>query len=411
VTCGVKDTGIGISEDAQKHLFNPFTQADKSTSRKYGGTGLGLAICRNLIEAMGSAIQLQSKENEGSRFFFTLEMEQGQQDFSENASDIAYNEPMRQQIQPMRILVIDDNEMNRRVMDGFLGKDNHKLTLLESAEEALDICQSQRFDVIITDIRLIGMDGIEFTQHLRQFEDQNIALTPIIALSGDVSAEDRKRYEDAGMDGFLAKPVDPQALFETLLNLEQEVIEAPQTPPAQTTETEIEAAIVQEQEVMIREDIEAGGFEDVDIEDSFDSFDFPGEKGPEEDEEAVTPAPEVDTTLFDPNLLQSLVDSLPPIQFDELLQSFLDKTDELVETLEKAKVENADMETVCDRAHELKGMAANFGLTGVSSVSSEIEAASKNDKSDEAFAAIDKIAAMNIEAQAALKSWVASQQG
>ncbi len=398
VTCAIKDTGIGISEGAQKELFNPFTQADKSTSRKYGGTGLGLAICRRLVEAMGSKIQLQSEEDKGSQFFFTLKMEQGQQDFSENALDIGYNEPSRPEIKPMRILIIDDNEMNRRVLDGFLSKDSHMLTMLESGEEALEICQSERFDVIICDIRLLGMDGMEFTRALREFDDSEIAATPVIPLSGDVSAEDRKAYGDAGMSGFLAKPLDPQALFEVLLSVQNGLLQA--GPSREQKEDALKS-----QETMIHEGSKAGNFDDVEINDHFDSFEFP-----EEEPEAAASEPEKSGQLFDPKLLQGLVESLPKDQFDELLQSFLDKTDELVSTLERAKINKADMEAVQDRAHELKGMAANFGLIGVSDIATDIEAAAKNDESQAAFTAIDKIAAVNIEAQAALKSWVASQQ-
>ncbi len=415
IRCAVTDTGIGISEEAQKQLFNPFTQADKSTSRKYGGTGLGLAICRRLIEAMGSTIQLKSEEGSGSSFYFTLEMEQGQQDFSENALDVGST---RLEIEPLRILIIDDNEMNRRVMEGFLSKDSHKLALLESAEEALHLCETERFDVIITDIRLAGIDGMEFTRQLRQHQNQEIASTPIIALSGDVSAEDRKNYEEAGMNDFLAKPVDPQALFETLFNIGQEIVR----PPADIQKAE--DVIVQKQEEMLVEDIKVGDFEDVDLDDDFDSFDFPddgddqndGETEHDEDEDNNTPAilaavhNNNDTSLFEPSLLQGLVESLPGDQFDELLQSFLDKTDELVEALIQAKDEQADIELIYDRAHELKGMAANFGLTGVSEIAADAEAAAKAKNAEGAHAALEKIAAVNVEAQAALKNWVASQQ-
>ena len=402
VTCSVSDTGIGISEDAQKSLFNAFTQADKSTTRKYGGTGLGLAICRNLIEAMGSTIEIKSTEGEGSTFFFTLRMEEGQKDFSENASDIAYNEPSRQQIKPLNILVIDDNEMNRRVLHGFLSPDEHDITLLESAEEALEVCETENFDVIITDIRLTGMDGMEFTRILRDHDNPVLAATPVIALSGDVSAEDRKAYEQAGMSGFLAKPIDPQALFEVLLKVERgDMLHS------EVTE-DTEASILQQQQQVMQEELQplsAEEMKSIEEEEDFDSFAIP-EDNAENNEQPVTTQ---HSSLFNPKLLEGLTATLPADQLDELLKSFLDTTDNLVDTLLQAREEEADMEHVRDRAHELKGMAANFGLNGVSTVAGTIEAHAKDGQDKEAYEVIDTLADINKNAQAAMQSWIESQ--
>ena len=382
ITCSVQDTGIGISEEAQKDLFNPFTQAEKSTSRKYGGTGLGLAICRRLIEAMGSKVELTSKEGEGSRFFFTLSMQEGQKDFSENAMDVAYNEPSRPMIAPLRILVIDDNEMNRRVLDGFLIKDEHQTTLLDSAEQALELCRTEYFDVIITDINLKGMDGMEFTHALRSSEDEKISSTPVIALSGNVSAEDRQAYKDAGMDGFLAKPIDPQALFETLLKIERGE-EGDQ--PAGSTETP-------------PIDINPETFDDIKAEDDFDSFAFV-------ENEAEGP----DTNLFDPQLLQGLKDSLPKDQLKELLNGFVEKTKELVDILDGAESSGLGIDDIRSRAHELKGMVANFGLTGVSSMAAVIEGHAKNNRNKEALEAIKGLKQMNETALQAMENWLEGQ--
>lgn len=244
ISCAVSDTGIGIGEDVQKTLFSPFTQAESSTSRKYGGTGLGLAICRRLVAAMGGTIQLESRVGEGSTFFFTLNMPSGQKDFSENAHDVAQNAPELPPLEPLRILIIDDNEMNRRVLEGFLNRGRHITTPAESAEEALDLLydtpDNQAFDVIITDIRLTGMNGMEFTRTLRQSESASNAATPVIALSGNVGAEDRAEYEVANMNGFLAKPIDPQALDALLRKVSEGTLDVPvkvETPSASRTPT------------------------------------------------------------------------------------------------------------------------------------------------------------------------------
>ncbi len=448
VYCGVKDTGIGISEEAQKELFNPFTQAEKSTTRKYGGTGLGLAICRSLVEAMGGEIQVESIQDVGSTFFFELSMEEGSRAFNENASDILYNAPTRQEISPMRMLIIDDNEMNRRVVAGFLAKDAHKLTMAESAEEALDLCQNQHFDVIITDIRLQGMDGKELTKILRNSDDPLTAKTPIIALSGDVSAEDRKSFEDAGMNGFIPKPIDPQTLFEVLLSISHEIDilsddyepspppvkeekpdAAPSTPPEPVQEApdeapqmpieDIKLAGTAEQELMpenddpLEGDFEEGGVlvdEDDDHDFGFSEVSALEQAASQTPEEAKPSAPqEVDSTLFDPQLISSLAGNLPKDQFDELLDSFLVTTDEIVQKLIDLKNSDADIGEIRERAHELKGMAANFGLNGVSIVAGEIEECAKSGNNDKALEAIDGLKDMSQKAQTALKEWSAAQ--
>jgi len=492
IYCGVKDTGIGISEDAQKDLFNPFTQAEKSTTRKYGGTGLGLAICRSLIEAMGGEIQVESVVDSGSTFFFELTMEEGDRSFNENATDILYNAPTRQEIPAMRMLIIDDNEMNRRVLAGFLAKDAHKLTMAESAEEAIDLCNSQHFDVIVTDIRLQGMDGREFTKILRNSKDKRTSKTPVIALSGDVSAEDRKSFEDAGMNGFIPKPIDPQTLFEVLLNVSQDIevlddetaaLTPEPTPPAYSKDAEddepaevaeqseadtdlgdIKLAGMKEQEKASEgptkkdsvegeggdapdgdDDILEGelvdeGEEDLDADHEFDYAETTplqqAISGMKQSEQA--PAPETleaetveaepvqaddapssspasaefdvpDSDLFDPNMISNLAGSLPQDQFDELIDSFLVTTDELVEKLIALKTDDADVGEIRERAHELKGMAANFGLNGVSIVSGEIEEHAKGGDKDKALSFIDSLQEVNTRAQTALKDWSAAQ--
>lgn len=487
IYCGVKDTGIGISEEAQKNLFNPFTQAEKSTTRKYGGTGLGLAICRSLVDAMGGEIQVESIVDSGSTFFFELTMEEGDRSFNENASDILYNAPSRQEIPAMRMLIIDDNEMNRRVLAGFLSKDAHKLSMAESAEEALDMCKTQHFDVIITDIRLQGMDGKELTKILRASDDQQTAKTPIIALSGDVSAEDRKSFEDAGMNGFIPKPIDPQTLFEVLLSVSEDIDllpeepvapapapqpeteptpqpaeEAPPTPAAEPPQaaqpekpdvSDVKLAGMKEQELQpdeAEDDILDGEIIDEDAEHEFGFSEtsalqqaLSGDNTPTSAEpppEPVTPQPQAtqeappqpvapqpaeapptqqppaarsiqidDDKLFDPTLISSLAGSLPQDQFDELLDSFLVTTDELVQKLIALKTSDADVSEIRERAHELKGMAANFGLNGVSIVSGEIEECAKGGHKDKALNAIDSLENVNVRAQTALKEWSAAQ--
>lgn len=384
VRCAVRDTGIGIAEDVQKNLFTPFTQAETSTSRKYGGTGLGLAICRRLIEAMGSKITLESRVGEGSTFSFRLNMQGGQAHVDEPVVDLA-DRPV---LEPLRILVIDDNEMNRRVLQVFLEKNDHEAVLAASGEEALEILnktpQSTPFDAIIADIRLAGgMDGLEFTRTLRQFDAAIHASTPVIALSGNVGSEDRAAYEAANMNGFLAKPVDLDALEALLVKVSENTLDVP----------------VHVENRHVRPPI----FDTLDQDASEDS---PPQPITDQPGQGAVSAGE---KLFDHLLLRGLVESLPKIKFNELLQSFLDKTDELVAALHACGEQSLDTETIYERAHELKGMAANFGLTGVSRVAADIEKAAKDKDEQRVRDAIDRLGEASVQSQAALKAWVASQ--
>ena len=225
ITCSVIDTGIGIAKEAQNSLFTPFTQAESSTTRKYGGTGLGLTICRRLIDAMHGEIKVTSTEGEGSTFSFTLHTE-GQTNSSQSSEPSEDKKDTQQEsISPMKIMVLEDNEINQRVLKGFLEKEGHDVVLRASAEDALEVCHVKQFDVILSDINLGGMDGLTFTKNLRLSPSKKIASTPVIALSGNVASEDKKACFDANINGFLPKPIDPETLNAMLLNVQNNEFE------------------------------------------------------------------------------------------------------------------------------------------------------------------------------------------
>ncbi len=428
IYCAVRDTGIGISEDAQKTLFDPFTQAESSIARKYGGTGLGLAICRRLIEAMGGEIHLNSATGQGSTFFFNLRMKVQEHGVIQSEETIDhYNADNRPFISPMRILIVEDNVMNQRVLQGFLRKDQHILTIFDNAEDALECLKYQRFDVIITDIGLKGMDGIAFAKALRQMDGES-SQTTMIALSGNVSAEDRKEYAAAGMNGFLAKPLDPQALFETLLALDQ----------GRSDEDKAAALVILERQSEEEENntnfVEDDDFCDIDMDEDFDSFalalddehtnDFKTHvqtklelkvESADQNDGQIDGAGEAqlkhDPNLFNPTLLAGLYDSLPVSDFNELIDSFLVTTNDLVASLiglhQNQTDGQFDYKNILDKAHEIKGMTANFGLVGLSQLSTKIEIAIKEHNIDEIKKQIELLQSTNENAQAALKHWLA----
>ncbi len=223
INFAIKDTGIGISKEAIRKLFTPFQQAETSTSRKYGGTGLGLAISNKLIEAMGSKIIVTSEENVGTIFQFEIKLETKLEAkpssalMDSNKIDNYINKN-KKSARPMKILVVDDNEMNRRVLDGFLTKDGHDLSMAANGLEALEVCYNNELELVLMDIQMDGMSGIEVTQKLRSDPNQKISRIPIIALTGHTSLEDIERFFAVGINGFIGKPIDSNKLNEVIYN-------------------------------------------------------------------------------------------------------------------------------------------------------------------------------------------------
>lgn len=206
----IKDTGIGLSEKEQTKLFKSFSQADSSTTRKYGGTGLGLAISKQLVELMGGGIHVESKEGMGSSFIFDI-------DIKEADVQRAKHEQKRDEIdktifRAKKILLVEDNLTNRLVILGLLEDCVEEIDIATNGKEALDIFESNKYDLILMDIQMPIMDGYEATRLIRQ-RDKNI---PIIALSANAMSEEIQRTKDLGMNEYLTKPIDLKKLFTTL---------------------------------------------------------------------------------------------------------------------------------------------------------------------------------------------------
>lgn len=232
---GVQDSGIGITKKAQKTLFDPFSQADTSISRKFGGTGLGLAICLKLIEAMGSMININSTPGEGSTFFFTLDMIEGNAHETADAGGSGLTQSVASD-KRLKILVVDDNEINRKVLNGLLEPTGHDIRMAEDGEQAIEKALARKFDVILMDVNLPGKSGIEATQEIRAHSEQDKANVPIISMTANVLQEDIDKCLVAGMDAYLAKPIDPSRLQEILSKVTTGEI-AHNTEQPETTQT------------------------------------------------------------------------------------------------------------------------------------------------------------------------------
>ncbi len=208
----IKDTGIGIPLDLQHQLFNPFMQADSSTSRKYGGTGLGLAISKLLVEMMDGCIWVESEVGMGSTFSFTIVLPVATESVQVNTPEVIL--PLTQN-HSLKILLADDNTVNQKVALLMLKKLEYQTDLAKNGLEVIAAVQNQDYDLILMDVQMPEMDGLTATRWIR--ENKPDAQQPyIIALTADAMDGDRKKCLDAGMNDYLAKPINLNALEKVL---------------------------------------------------------------------------------------------------------------------------------------------------------------------------------------------------
>jgi CheY-like chemotaxis protein/HPt (histidine-containing phosphotransfer) domain-containing protein len=210
----INDTGIGIAGNMHESIFEAFTQAEASTTRRYGGTGLGLAICRDLVDLMHGRIWVESQPDVGSTFHFTAAFGR--------TSGISIK-PMSPRPEPtvtaqasMKVLVVEDGHVNQLVSSRMLQKRGHLVTLASSGQEALDFFKSEPFDIILMDVQMPGMNGLEATAAIRVIEQDTGGHVPIVAMTANAMKGDRELCLAAGMDDYLAKPLRSAEVFQTL---------------------------------------------------------------------------------------------------------------------------------------------------------------------------------------------------
>ena len=235
----VRDTGVGIAEEKTSRIFEAFYQTDASVTRNFGGTGLGLAITSQLVRLMGGRIWVESKLGQGSVFHVvltfrtvkskaepeknqdlapaeTLETDAGLDSSASDDPNLANSwEQMKSAINSRRILVVDDHPSNRLLITEILRKREHVCLAAASGKEALVLIEEHSFDLILMDVQMPEQDGFETTRLIRQ-QDPQYNNVPIVAVTAYVSAEDRRQCEQAGMNGFLPKPVDARSLIQLI---------------------------------------------------------------------------------------------------------------------------------------------------------------------------------------------------
>ncbi len=251
----VADQGIGISPEAQSRIFETFEQADLTTTKKYGGTGLGLPICRRLAELMGGRIWVESTPGQGSCFYFTLlvtpvaddvVIEGEEQDESTSPAAVPTG---------LRVLLADDVEVNRELIKAVLERYEHRITEATNGKEALEAFSTGQFEIVLLDVQMPEMDGLQAAAAIRKQEQANGAgHTPIVAMTAYAGKDDRDKCLAAGMDDYLTKPVKPTQVLELLQRYCGGVVSSPEEERTTVASVPVQAS-AEEVPVYARKDL------------------------------------------------------------------------------------------------------------------------------------------------------------
>jgi len=210
----VTDTGIGIVKEKLGEIFESYAQASDDTTRKYGGTGLGLAICKRLVDLQGGRISVSSEPGKGSVFTFSIEYTIPASDT--RAADQSMTEMMKDLV-GKKILVAEDNKINFFVVNKFLESWGVIVTHVENGSLALDEVRKHDFDLILMDLHMPVMDGIEATRIIRSMPDKKISQMPIVALTAAVMSEAQDKIENLAINDYVLKPFKPKDLYDRLV--------------------------------------------------------------------------------------------------------------------------------------------------------------------------------------------------
>ena len=207
------DTGIGIPKDKMAFIFESFTQASSSTTRKYGGTGLGLAITQKLVELQGGELKVESEVDKGSIFSFSLPFLVSDKPFVE---EDAMQKSSFHSLKGLRVLVVEDNLVNQKIVSKYLSKWEAMIEIAENGRIAVEMVKKNRYDLVLMDLHMPEMSGYEATLKIRTLKEKYYKDLPIIALTASVFLEDREKIFEFGMTGFITKPFNPKELFWTI---------------------------------------------------------------------------------------------------------------------------------------------------------------------------------------------------
>ena len=332
----IEDTGPGIPRAEQQRVFEPFHQVDPRNARRQGGTGLGLAISRRLVEAMGGALAVASEPGRGSRFSFDARMDEGDGEAIARARfELPSSHP---DLGVLSVLVVEDNEINAIVVEGFLDHMGHEVTVVPTGEAAVEAVRNRPVDVVLMDISLPGIDGVEATRRIRNLDGSAYRELPIIAMSAHVFHNEIAHVLDAGMDAFVGKPVSPERLAEALAQV----------------------VLRRKREVVV-------------------AVEHAQEDGPH--------------AVLNPGVLDDDYMILGPEKTGRMVDTFFDSATRKVEQLARA-VAGEDWSTVAYIAHNLKGSAASLGLSALENRAHRLETCARKEAGAEIARDFDEFIAL-----------------
>lgn len=212
----VKDTGIGISPEKCDRLFQPFSQLDSSMTRKYGGTGLGLAICKSLVGMMGGEIRVESMEEKGATFVFTIQVSVPEEELENGCREEEHTGNEVNHEARSRVLVVDDHPINQRLMVSMLGKLGYDAEVAEDGSQAVQMARESAYDFIFMDLQMPVMDGLEATSLIRRDAGGSPDRTVIIAMTANVMDGIQNRCMAAGMDSYISKPIKLSSIKQVI---------------------------------------------------------------------------------------------------------------------------------------------------------------------------------------------------
>ncbi|XYH92458.1 ATP-binding protein [Sorangium sp. So ce1128] len=345
----VRDTGIGIPADRMDRLFRAFSQADASVARSHGGTGLGLAITKRLAELMGGRVWAESTPGVGSTFHAVIAAQRAPDPPSSRPARGSGLDPALGREAPLAILVADDNAVNQKVACLLLERLGYRADVVASGLDVLTALERRRYDVILMDVQMPELDGIEATRRIRALPAQVHGRPRVIALTANVMADDRDRCREAGMDDFLAKPIQIDHLVAVL----RRAADAAKAAGRAAAEAAPEPA----------------------------------------------PAPPVDPETL--AALRSLIDG--PGELAALIDMHLASARELLGVM-RAAVERGDADALAFAAHQLKGSSAQFGAFAVSERCGALERAARADLAGQASERLAEVESACARAHEALES-------
>ncbi|MEX0924038.1 MAG: TMAO reductase system sensor histidine kinase/response regulator TorS [Rhodovibrionaceae bacterium] len=347
----VEDCGPGIADSEKVKLFAPFYQADGGKAGSHGGLGLGLAISKRLVKAMGGEISVEDRQGGGSRFWFTARLVEGTR-AALPSDDLALPSRMPEMPQ-LSVLLVEDNEVNAMVVQSFLERMEHRVSLATTGEDAVEKVRREPFDLVVMDVSLPGINGIEATARIRNLPGK--ADLPVIAMSAHVFQNEIAQVLEAGVDAFIGKPVAPELFAETL----QEVM-------------------VEKRSGLVQARLAAA---------------------PDSAEESAL--------LLDPNLLKEDFRLLGRERLRRVVTAYFDSGERQTERLRLAAAAG-DLRAVAAEAHTLKGGSGSLGLKRLEAVAQRIEAAATSGSLAGSEAEIEELVSLQRRSAAALhEAWEA----